>query len=83
MSEIKRQKFHLEQDEEGNLSLDIQGKGGELAAMLAAAMDDDPDIYKLFEFAFMMLEYKKYEDEKSEDETLIDILTENPPTAEA
>ena len=83
MSESKKQLFHLGQDEDNNLVIDIQGKGGELASMLAAAMDDDPNVYKLFEFAFMMLEYKKHEDEKNEDDTLVDIFTENPPAAEA
>ena len=58
--------FRLEQDDENNLALDIKGKGGELAAMLASAMDDDPEIKKLFEFALLMVEMK---DKEGEDES--------------
>jgi hypothetical protein len=75
--------FCITQDEENNLELNISGTGKELAAMLASVMDDDPDIVKLIEFAFMMLEIKHYEDTKNEDEKLVDLFTDNPPIAEA
>ena len=75
--------FCIVQDEENNLELTISGTGKELAAMLASVMDDDPDVVRLIEYAFMMLEMKKYEDAKNEDEKLVDLFTENPPTAEA
>lgn len=58
MSEKKTTHFRMEEDGEGNLSLDIQGTGGSLAQMLASAMDDDPEIHKLFEFAFLMVKMK-------------------------
>jgi hypothetical protein len=75
--------FCITQDEENNLELNISGTGKELAAMLASVMDDDPDVVKLIEFAFMMLEMKHYEDTKNGDEKLVDLFIDNPPIAEA
>jgi hypothetical protein len=80
MSEEVKTYFRMEEDGEGNISLDVKGTGGTLGQMLASAIDDDPEIKKLFEFALMLVAMKDsggFEPE-TEGEGFM-----NPPTAEA
>ena len=72
--------FSISEDGEGNIQLDIKGKGGELVQVIASVIDDDKDIKELFEMAIMLVNMKQQaeaEGESSESSFF------DPPTAEA
>lgn len=51
--------FSISEDGEGNIQLDIKGKGGELVQVIASVIDDDPDIKQLFEVAISLVNVKQ------------------------
>jgi hypothetical protein len=72
--------FSISEDGEGNIQLDIKGKGGDLVQVIASVIDDDKDIKELFEMAIMLVNMKQQaevEGESSESSFF------DPPTAEA
>jgi hypothetical protein len=76
--------FSISEDGEGNIQLDIKGKGGELVQVIASVIDDDPDIKQLFEMAIALVNMKQAAEAEEADEL---VQTEStffkPPTAEA
>jgi hypothetical protein len=72
--------FSIAEDGEGNIQLDIKGKGGELVQVLASVIDDDADIKQLFELALSLVNLKQQAETEGEpaESTFFD-----PPTAEA
>jgi len=72
--------FSIREDGEGNIQLDIKGKGGELVQVIASVMDDDQDIKELFELAISLVNMKQQAEAEGEpaESTFFD-----PPTAEA
>jgi hypothetical protein len=72
--------FSITEDGEGNIQLDIKGKGGELVQVLASVIDDDPSIKELFEMAIMLVNMKQQAEAKGEpaESSFFD-----PPQAEA
>jgi hypothetical protein len=72
--------FSIAEDGEGNIKLDIKGKGGELVQVIASVIDDDPDIKELFEMAIMLVNMKQQAEAEGEpaESSFFD-----PPTAEA
>ena len=84
MSEEKQTvHFKVSEDGEGNVHLDISGKGGELVQVLASVIDDDPGIKQLFEFALMMVDMKQKAELDGESDSDEESTFFNPPTAEA
>jgi len=76
--------FSIREDGEGNIQLDIKGKGGELVQVIASVIDDDQDIKELFELAISLVNMKQAAEAEEADEL---VQTEStffkPPTAEA
>ena len=72
--------FSISEDGEGNIQLDIKGKGGELVQVLASVIDDDPSIKELFEMAIMLVNMKQQAEAEGEqaESSFFD-----PPQAEA
>jgi len=54
--------FCVKEQEEGKLELQVEGSLAKLAALLASAMDDDPDIEKVVLLALMAVEHRKAEE---------------------
>lgn len=72
--------FSISEDGEGNIQLDIKGKGGDLVQVIASVIDDDADIKELFELAISLVNMKQQAEAEGEpaESSFFD-----PPQAEA
>lgn len=75
--------IHIAEDGEGNIEMNIAGKGGDLVQILASVIDDDANFRQMVELALMLVKMKNQELDPSEFETASEEGFFNPPAAEA
>lgn len=53
--------FSIKEQEDGKLELHVEGRLSQIAALIAGAIDDDPDVEKAIVLALMAVEARKME----------------------